>query len=377
MTRHPAASVDFDHLIRELEARIEKGFVRKAIAPDDSDLVLYTYTDRATYDKGWDWCVELARGVVLRPSERRVVAYTFPKFFNFGERDAKLPDEPFEVFEKLDGSLGVLFHDGRRWRVTTKGSFASDQAKWAEKWIFENVVPERLDVGVTYLTEIVHDANRIVVRYPYQGLVLLAVYGPDGHEYERPGCEDVAKHLGLRICAHVTYESLEAIKEAVATFGPDREGFVIRFASGYRLKMKGAEYLRIHRLISQVTPLALWDIMQNGGDLESLRKEIPEEFLNDFDAIRALLTERFSGTVEEVEIEKEKWIGKSDKEVGLALASIGEEVRPHIFNARKGGEKWYDAPRSMRAIFKAFRPDGNVLAGYSASSSMARVNDDG
>ena len=33
------------------------------------------------------------------------------------------------VTTKMDGSLGLVFHDGKQWRVTTKGSFSSDQAR--------------------------------------------------------------------------------------------------------------------------------------------------------------------------------------------------------------------------------------------------------
>jgi RNA ligase len=45
----------------------------------------------------------------------------------------------------------------------------------------------------------------------------------------------------------------------------DREGFVVRFASGLRIKLKGEQYCRIHKLISRCTPLALWDAMMPGG----------------------------------------------------------------------------------------------------------------
>ena len=61
-----------------------------------------------------------------------VRATPFPKLFNYGEFGIALPDAPFEVFDKLDGSLGIVFHDGARWRVVTKGAFDSAQARWAQ-----------------------------------------------------------------------------------------------------------------------------------------------------------------------------------------------------------------------------------------------------
>src|SRR5262249_61017019 len=67
------------------------------------------------------------------------------------------------------------------------------------------------------------------------------------------------------------------------------EGFVIRFSDGLRLKLKGDEYKRIHALISRCTPLAMWEAMQAGDDMQAIRRDLPEEFWGDFDAILAML----------------------------------------------------------------------------------------
>ena len=53
----------------------------------------------------------------------------FNKFFNMEEHQPEeIPNETFEVFEKLDGSLGILFWYQGQWILATKGSFTSDQA---------------------------------------------------------------------------------------------------------------------------------------------------------------------------------------------------------------------------------------------------------
>lgn len=100
----------------------------------DGELELFGYNAVMSYHM-WDKYCLLARGLVLNHSERRVVATPFPKFFNYGEGGVKLPALPFEVTEKMDGSLGILFHHGTSWRVTTRGSLTSEQGLWATRYL--------------------------------------------------------------------------------------------------------------------------------------------------------------------------------------------------------------------------------------------------
>ncbi len=73
----------------------------------------------------------MARGLILDPDSKRVVAIPFTKSFNVGERADSSPDLPLETFEKLDGNLIFNFHHKGEWRCATKGSLGSKQAKWA------------------------------------------------------------------------------------------------------------------------------------------------------------------------------------------------------------------------------------------------------
>jgi RNA ligase len=119
---HPARRLSFDALFDALESRVAAGAVARA---DEGRLRLYIYSNRCVYERLWDDVSVLARGLVLDREARVVRATPFPKFFNHGEMAAPIPDEPFVADEKMDGSLAILFHDGDRWRVVTKGSFDS------------------------------------------------------------------------------------------------------------------------------------------------------------------------------------------------------------------------------------------------------------
>lgn len=371
---HPARAWAFDDLVEALASRVDRGLVRVARTPEAPHLALYCYTQTAVHEGEWDDVVILARGLVLDHAARRVVATPFPKFFNLGERSAALPAESFEVYEKLDGSLAVVFHDGAGWRVATKGSLTSDQARWAQAWLDARDTSV-LSPGHTYCAEIIYTANRIVVRYPFEGLVLLAAWTNEGAEYDWPTLSGVAVDLGARCVERHGFDSFDAMREAVAGFAADREGFVVRFAGGLRVKVKGAEYLRIHRLVSRVTPLAVWDVLANGGDLDVIRRDLPEEFWPDFDAIRRTLTTQADRIQAAVDAEVARAAEWSDKDLGLALPTFDESVRGLLFPARKAGAGWASTPKARAALWRPLRPTGNVLAGYVPSDQIVRAQE--
>lgn len=374
---HPVAHLPFHDLHAALEDRVRSKTVRRTVAPDNPNLVLYTYTQRAVFDRLWDPIVEAARGLILHHGRGAVVAYPFPKFFNYGERSAALPDEPFVAYEKLDGSLGIVFFDvdAGRWRVATKGSFVAEQSAWAEAWLATRDL-RCLVPGHTYLVEIIYAENRVVVAYDFAGLVLLGGYDGAGRELGDDVVRDIAARLSTRVAHAHAFGSVDDVKAAAAVCDRDAEGFVVRFASGYRVKIKGSEYLRIHRLISRVTPLALWESLEEGTDLDVVRREIPEEFWGDFDAIRGRLLERLAAIVDAVNDAKARLAGASDKEVGLALRTLPDEVRPLIFMARNAGPSWADVPRVRATLLRHIRPTANALPGYTPSDGLARAVDD-
>jgi RNA ligase len=57
------------------------------------------------------------------------------------------------------------------------------------------------------------------------------------------------------------------------------EGFVIRFANGLRVKVKCAEYIRLHRLLTGVSEkMILEEYLMAGADFSSLLERVPDEF---------------------------------------------------------------------------------------------------
>ena len=375
---HPALSVPFDELLDRLKAEFHAGNVRVV---QDGPLWLWAYQEDCARERRWNQWNTLARGLILDMEKRRVVATPFPKFFNYGEREGALPDEPFEVTEKLDGSLGIIFYHGGRWRVATKGSFASDQAKWAEAWLLTHWPGTRqLNCDVTYLAEIIYPENRIVIDYgDFSGLVLIGAYRRETGELSRAELETEAYWLSMKVVETHAGKSLDDLLALAKTIPHTSEGFVVRFASGLRIKIKGDEYLRVHKIMSNCTPLGIWELMVAGDNLDAIRKELPEEFHADFNAIWSIFRTKSFEFRERVKSLVAEYSCFSDKELGLLLARRkGHPCERFVFPARKSGfleNTLIHGHPDRRKMFNEFRPHANWLEGYTPSSAANRFTE--
>jgi len=364
---HPARAIGFQDLLAGLERSLAAGMVRRK---RDGDLSLWVYSEHCVYHDGWDDYSLLARGLILDEAAGRVVATPFPKFFNLQERGVGWPDLPFETYEKVDGSLIVIWQHAGRWRTSTKGAFDSEQARWVQS-LLDGMDLSFLIPGTTYLAEEIGPHNRVVVRYGESAMVMLAAYDGDGAELERREIEDVAARLGWR-CAerHEFADAAELIARA-GGLPATSEGFVVRFADGRRIKVKGAEYCRIHALVSRCTPLGVWEALFAGDDLDRLRQDLPEEFWSDFDTIRSLLAQRIDELAARTADAVASVAALTDKEVGLSLDRFAPDIRRYVFAWRKSGGRLEGKLRE--GMLRAIRPTANQLEGYVASFAMGRV----
>lgn len=369
---HPARTVGFPELHAGLLAARDAGHVSEQSGPEG--LRLYCYSKSCVYDRAWSTATMLARGIILAPAEQRVIATPFPKFFNFGEMNQTIPDLPFEVFDKLDGSLIVIFHYAGQWRTATKGSFYSNQAKWAAEQLTASDL-SALDISTTYLAEAIYPENKIVIRYADSGLFLLAAYDGSGTELTYDRLRNIGASLGWPVVERLPAASFAELLTDATSLPSDKEGWVLRFNNGLRLKIKGNEYRRIHQMVSRLTPLSIWDLMFNDGDMDAYRKELPEEFWADFDSIFSILRGQLDSILLRVASVASPLAELTDKEVGLQLHTLPEDTRPFVFPYRKQGGDLLNG-RSRVGLFKAIRPDRNELDGYVPSSSVTKVLED-
>jgi RNA ligase len=132
-----------------------------------------------------------------------------------------------------------------------------------------------LDKKKTYIFEILFAENRIVVDYgDYEGLVLLGAFNTETGE-EIPyselksleGFDIVKKYDGIK-----DYSTLKNLVDNNA------EGFVVRFSNGDRMKIKGEEYLRLHKIMTNISTTGVWEMLSNGKDINEVLKDVPDEF---------------------------------------------------------------------------------------------------
>jgi hypothetical protein len=235
-------------------------------------LFIWNYTDKAQWDNLWDEITLQCRGLVT-DDLGNVVARPFKKFFNLSENRTNTSDN-FEIFEKLDGSLGILFFYGENWILASRGSFTSEQAIKGKEILDINCEYNKLRKDYTYCFEIIYPENKIVVEYNgLESCILTAVFNTT------TGQEKSIKRWGIPWVK--SFNNVYLPKEKLHLNIKDtEEGYVLKFCNGERCKIKGAEYLRLHKMMSEMSTTAVWDCLRNGDSILKLIHDFPDEFYN-------------------------------------------------------------------------------------------------
>lgn len=240
-------------------------------------ITIYKYTPQCVVDQYWTPETLLCRGIVI-DDNGVVVGRPFKKFFNFEEHYGPLPDGPYEVWVKYDGSLiTAFFYDGD-WRIVSSGSFYSKQTEQAEiLWKeYESLRELPLDREYTYQFEVIYPENRIVVNYGEKRELRLLSLIHTEHGYEQP--PDARYGFPVAECLGVfgVQDNPLYLKDLQT---PNEEGFVLRYlGSGLRLKIKFDEYLRLHRLMTNVTIKDIWKLCMEGRPINRMLEDVPNEF---------------------------------------------------------------------------------------------------
>jgi RNA ligase len=288
----------------------------------EAELYIYNYTPLTQFDRNWNEITLACRGLIL-DDKYRIVARPFPKFFNLEEHQLQeIPQEPFDVYSKLDGSLGILYWLKGKPRIATRGSFSSEQALVGTQILqqkYQSAI-DKLNPDYTYLFEIIYPENRIVVDYGNtRDLVLISILDT------ATGQDMILADLGFPlvekydgICDIATLKQLEQ---------KNREGFVIRFASGFRVKVKFEEYVRLHRVVTQISSKTIWKLLANNQPLETILGDVPDEWYD--------------------------WVKKVDREFKEQYRSIEEECQQvfKVFPLRKDAATYYQRQKYPGILF--------------------------
>jgi len=358
----------------------------------------------------WSEFTILCRGLLIDPKAKRIVATSFPKFWNFhqlsegiqqhiaaqlktsddnDDDDAERKESISEhgVFEKLDGSLGICFwcEYSNRWRICTRGNFASTQALWATEHLGEKLKQHggkkktTLEKGCSYLFEIIYKANQIGVDYgDFEGLALIAAYNEKGYEFHYESLTQLATDLDLRVtqCYTAQYGDVEALLAAREQIDANQEGFVLRLANGFRVKFKGKEYLNAlkrkkysspDKLKRRVKAMVLKDgVLEKDSVLKEFEDEFHGEVGKAFDEAFAefLSKQQLSGTVSAVESSdgaRTECRSRSKNQRKKQKKKRGNQPKKTNSNVRsRGGGVLHNGAKSVRKARKAVKHNAQM-----------------
>ena len=181
------------------------------------------------------------------------------KFFNVNEKEETLStaidfNQPHIILEKLDGSMITPIQVDTHIRWGTKMGI-TDVSMNAEVFVSRNTNYQEfadyiMSFDSTPIFEWCSPKNRIVVEYPHDRLVLIAIRDNVSGEYRSyQNMCDLAAQYGIDIVkaysgnASSMQQLIDSTKELQGA-----EGYIIRFDNGHMVKIKGEWYVRIHKV---------------------------------------------------------------------------------------------------------------------------------
>lgn len=247
------------------------------------------------------------RGITFDNATGRVIARKFHKFFNLGER----PECDIGTFvnynarhhiaEKLDGSMitpvPIANSSGQEgmmhieWHTKMGKTTVADQVL---PYVDENPQYHKLALvcameGFTPIFEWCSPQQRIVVNHKEDQLILTAIRNNETGEYHnRQQLEVVAEAWGLPLVKTFDRGNIEDFVQHTRNL-TDKEGYVITFNDGHKIKLKSDWYVMLHKtkdkisheryVVELIINEAIDDILPV---LQEEDREMVEKYFNEF-----------------------------------------------------------------------------------------------
>lgn len=262
---------------------------------EDLTITVKEYADRIVLDylaplsPKYHPVVKECRGLILS-KDLRVLCRSFDKFYNFGE---DLYSNNFNIvqalcYDKLDGTLINVYHDGKKWCCSTRGTaFAEGNLPFplpgvpsSFNELFEMAIKNRVEElylgfpeDLVFIHELTSPYNRIVTPYQNTQAYLLTVRDREtGLELSVSDVDSIAVNLGVLRPKIYRFSSINEILEAARSLPNLEEGYVCNIsrwqtgktfknlnvegwlADSWRIKIKNPQYLA-------------WCRIRNGGNI--------------------------------------------------------------------------------------------------------------
>lgn len=279
-----------------------------------ANLYIYGYDNRKPGERIiWDDFNINLRGLILN-SRGLVIQRSFIKFFTFKSyitrnrvlltegQSLKLPECKFRIFEKVDGSMAILYWVKNRPFLASQRSFCSPNAIKATEILYKyySHTFDKLRKDVTYIFEAIYPNTRVLVNYnDGEKLVLLGIIDNES------GKELPLEHIGFPTAKDLTKKYGETVDlEQLTNLNiKNMEGFVLQYENGLRIKLKFPWFNEAHRIVNQliyhsrhiyeykkklnnllnlnlrnISNFEIWKLLKDGKNVETILINIPEDF---------------------------------------------------------------------------------------------------
>ncbi len=311
------------------------------------NLLLLKYSNNI-WNTGWHNLAKQCRGKVIDWKERSIVSYPFNKFYNLNEVEETKIDivkhmlsnaKDVMLMDKKDGSAIIVTNHKGNIVINTNGVFENIQVTltkelFAKKYLnFYQNMPE----GYTFVFELVHPENRIVLDYgDTEKLYLLAVRDLKTLKLLRYNeIKEMANKWCLDITEFYDFNTLDELVNKAETECKDiKEGWVIRIITDnedFMFKLKYAEYFKLSRIKAIPSLKKLYTLLQQ-EKLDDMLSAAEDDLRAELEIKIQVIYDYLSKIADITEKESNKLLGEYNVEKG----NIPTEVLLKIIAEVKG-----------------------------------------
>lgn len=230
--------------------------------PLGDNLYSYNFTHEAFRNKKWDDVNVKARGLFINKNTQEIVARSYNKFFNLGERSFTkmnaLADNlvfPVSIYSKPNGYLGILGYNSEKDELmfNSKSTNKGDFAYWFKE-LFLDKFGDKIEEIKNYVKEenvsLIFEVIKVkedphIIKYEEDKLILLDIVHRD-LQYSKKDYENV-KHFGqilgmeVKKLEHTFYNWTDFYywyRNVKDNYELKEEGYVIEDSAGFMTKIK-------------------------------------------------------------------------------------------------------------------------------------------
>ncbi|OCA80571.1 hypothetical protein BBH99_00265 [Chryseobacterium contaminans] len=211
----------------------------------------------------WNQYSIMCRGLILN-GEGEIIERAFDKFWTFRNhitenvvqlsenRIVNLPESKPKIYEKLDGTMGILYWVNGIPYIATQRSFSSLKARKGSEIIQEKYYSEakKLDRQYSYIFEVLYPEASLVVDYQdREDLVLIGVIDKNtGRSIEN------ISEFGFKTKKDLTdqFENFSSLTEIEDANIYGLEGVVLEYDNSLRIKIKFPWYKEVHKELQNI-----------------------------------------------------------------------------------------------------------------------------